>query len=492
MKALSERGDSMDEQNIKKKVVSGAVWKFAERIIAQAISLIVSIIIARLLDPSEYGVVSIVTVFFAFANVIISGGLNTALIQKKEADKDDYNTVFTISFILSIVLYGLLFFTAPLIAKIYKQPILTSIIRVLGFSLPIYALKSVVCASISANLQFRKFFFATLGGTIFSAVIGITLAIKGFGAWALVAQQLSNTAIDTLILFMVTRLRLSFKIVFDKLKGLFRYGYKILLSSILGVTINQINPLFIGLKYTSADLSFYTKGRSFPETLSSSITYTITAVLFPVLSKYQDDKERLLQYTRLYMKVASFVVFPVMLGFAGIAENFVLILLGDKWLPAVYYIQIVSIATMFDIVAAGNCETIKAMGRSDVFLKIEIIKKAGYFITLILFLLFSNSPQVLAISLFVCTVIQVVVNSIPNRMLIGYKSIQQIMDIFPNFVNAFIMFFVVMIVGKIQMNAIALLVLQIFIGGIVYLLIGIISKNKSIRILLNTVKRRGE
>ena len=492
MKALSERGDSMDEQNIKKKVVSGAVWKFAERIIAQAISLIVSIIIARLLDPSEYGVVSIVTVFFAFANVIISGGLNTALIQKKEADKDDYNTVFTISFILSIVLYGLLFFTAPLIAKIYKQPILTSIIRVLGFSLPIYALKSVVCAFISANLQFRKFFFATLGGTIFSAVIGITLAIKGFGAWALVAQQLSNTAIDTLILFMVTRLRLSFKIVFDKLKGLFRYGYKILLSSILGVTINQINPLFIGLKYTSADLSFYTKGRSFPETLSSSITYTISAVLFPALSKYQDDKERLLQYTRLYMKVASFVVFPVMLGFAGIAENFVLVLLGDKWLPAVYYIQIVSIATMFDIVAAGNCETIKAMGRSDVFLKIEIIKKVGYFITLILFLLFSNSPQVLAISLLVCTVIQVVVNSIPNRMLIGYKSIQQIMDIFPNFVNAFIMFFVVMIVGKIQMNAIALLVLQIFIAGIVYLLIGIISKNKSISILLNTIKRRGE
>ena len=482
----------MDEQNIKKKVVSGAVWKFAERIIAQAISLIVSIIIARLLDPSEYGVVSIVTVFFAFANVIISGGLNTALIQKKEADKDDYNTVFTISFILSIVLYGLLFFTAPLIAKIYKQPILTSIIRVLGFSLPIYALKSVVCAFISANLQFRKFFFATLGGTIFSAVIGITLAIKGFGAWALVAQQLSNTAIDTMILFMVTRLRLSFKIVFDKLKGLFRYGYKILLSSILGVTINQINPLFIGLKYTSADLSFYTKGRSFPETLSSSITYTISAVLFPALSKYQDDKERLLQYTRLYMKVASFVVFPVMLGFAGIAENFVLVLLGDKWLPAVYYIQIVSIATMFDIVAVGNCETIKAMGRSDVFLKIEIIKKVGYFITLILFLLFSNSPQVLAISLLVCTVIQVVVNSIPNRMLIGYKSIQQIMDILPNFVNAFIMFFVVMIVGKIQMNAIALLVLQIFIGGIVYLLIGIISKNKSISILLNTVKRRGE
>lgn len=480
----------MNGQNIKKKVISGAVWKFAERIIAQAVSLIVSIIIARLLNPSDYGVVSIVTVFFSFANVIISGGLNTALIQKKEADKDDYNTVFTISFILAIFLYLALFLTAPFIAKIYKQPILVSIIRVLGFSLPIYALKSVVCAYISANLQFRKFFFATLGGTLTSAVVGIFMALNGFGAWALVAQQLTNTVIDTLILFLVTKLKLSFNMTFNRVKGLVQYGYKILLSSLLGVTVNQINPLFIGLKYTSADLSFYTKGRSFPETLSSSMTYTISSVLFPALSKYQDDKERLLQCTRLYMRIASFVVFPVMLGFAGVAENFVLVLLGEKWLPTVYYIQIASIATMFDVVAAGNCETIKAMGRSDIFLKIEVIKKIGYFITLILFLVFSNSPRVLAISLLVCTVIQVVVNSIPNRKLIVYKGIQQIKDIFPNFFIAIIMFFVVEIVGKIQINAIAVLCLQILTGMLVYLLIAILTKNKAISILVNIIKKR--
>lgn len=482
----------MDEQNTKKKVISGAVWKFAERVMAQAVSLLVSIIIARLLDPSDFGVVSIVIVFFSFANVIISGGLNTALIQKKEADRDDYNTVFTISFILSVILYAVLFFTAPLIAKIYKQPILTSIIRVLGLSLPVYALKSVVCAYISARLQFRKFFFATLGGTLTSAVVGVVLALNGFGAWALVAQQLTNTIIDTLILFLVTKLKLSFRIAFDKAKGLIQYGYKILLSSLLGVTINQINPLFIGLKYTSADLSFYTKGRTFPETLSSSMTYTISSVLFPALSKYQDDKERLLQCTRLYMRIASFVVFPVMLGFAGIAEKFVLVLLGEKWLPAVYYIQIASVATMFDVVAAGNCETIKAMGRSDVFLKIEIIKKIGYFATLIVFLVFSNSPQKLAISLLICTVIQVVVNSIPNRRLIGYKGIQQIMDVFPNLIVAVIMFFVVRIVGKIQINAIAVLCLQILIGMLLYVLTAIITKNKSISILIDTIKKQGE
>lgn len=478
----------MSEMNIKKSVVTGAAWKFAERIIAQAVSLIVSIVIARLLEPSDYGVVSIVTVFFAFANVIISGGLNTALIQKKEADKEDYNTVFTISFAVAVVLYLILFFAAPFIAKIYNQPILLYIIRVLGFSLPIYAVKSVLCAYISSNLQFKKFFYATLGGTLASAVVGIAMALKGFGAWALVAQQLTNTTIDTLILFLVTRLRLSFKIALARVRELVRYGYKILLSSLLGVTINQINPLFIGVKYTSADLSFYTKGRSFPETLSSSITYTISAVLFPALSKYQDDKERLLQYTRIYMRVASFVVFPVMLGFAGVSENFVRLLLGVKWLPAAYYIQITCFAMMFDVIAAGNCETIKAMGRSDVFLKIEVIKKAGYFITLILFLLLSDNPQVLALSLLVCTFIQVVVNSVPNRRLIGYKGFQQIMDIFPNLFIAIIMFFIVELVGRIQIKAIVGLCLQILAGILVYFAVAIITKNKAISILVNTIK----
>lgn len=470
--------------DIKKSVINGAFWKFAERIIAQVVSLIVSIIIARLLDPSDYGVVSIVTVFFAFANVIISGGLNTALIQKKDADKDDYNTVFTISFIAAIVLYLILFFAAPFIAKIYKQSMLLHIIRILGISLPIYALKSVLCAYVSSNMQFKKFFYSTLGGTLISAVVGIVMALKGFGAWALVVQQLTNTVIDTSILFFVTKLKLSFNIALHRLKGLVQYGYKILLSSLLSVTINQINPLFIGLKYSSADLSFYTKGKSFPETLSSSITYTISAVLFPALSKYQDDKERLLKYTRLYMKVASFVVFPVMLGFAGVSKNFLYVLLGEKWLPAAYYIQVTCFAMMFDVVAAGNCETIKAMGRSDVFLKIEVIKKSGYFITLILFLLLSNSPRVLAFSLVVCTTIQVLVNSIPNRKLIGYKISYQLLDLMPNLVQSVVMFGMVKLVELISIKPIYILGIQIIVGVAVYLLISLITRNESVKILI--------
>ena len=480
----------MDDKNIKKSVIMGAVWKFAERIIAQAVSLIVSIIIARLVDPSDFGVVSIVTVFFAFANVIISGGLNTALIQKKNADEDDYNTVFTISFIVAVIIYLILFVTAPFIAEVYHQPMLVGITRVLGFSLPIYAVKSVVCAYVSANLQFRKFFFATLGGTLVSAIVGIAMALNGFGAWALVAQQLTNTTIDTLILFLVTKLKLSFRIAVARVKGLIQYGYKILLSSLLGVTITQINPLFIGLKYTSADLSFYTKGRTFPEALSSSMTYTISAVLFPALSKYQDNKEELLRYTRMYMRLASFVVFPVMLGFAGIAESFVTVFLGTKWIETIYYIQSACFAMMFDVVAAGNCETIKAMGRSDIFLKIEVIKKTGYIVTLILFLLFSDTPKALAVSLIVFSVIQVIVNSIPNRKLIGYKGNYQLMDLVPNLVISLAMFAVVWWMGRLPIDTATKMGAQIIAGVAVYVLLAVVTKNRALGELWNFFKLR--
>ncbi len=480
----------MGENNIKQKVVYGAVWKFSERILAQVVSLMVSIIIARLLDPSDYGVVSLVTIFFTFANIIISGGLNTALIQKKDADREDYNSVFTVSFIIALVIYGTLFLAAPWIAECYHQPILKSIIRVLGLSLPIYALKAIVCAYVSSRMQFKMFFVATLGGTLLSALVGITMAINGFGAWALVAQQLTNTIVDTIILFWATKLRLAFQISIEKLRPLFRYGSKIFLSSLMGVTINQINPLFIGLKYTSADLSFYTKGRSFPETISGSITYTLSSVLFPAMAKYQDDKERLLQYTRLYMRIASFIVFPVMLGFFAVSENFILFFLTEKWLPAVYYIQIACVALMFDIVAAGNCETIKAMGRSDVYLKIEIIKKLGYFVTLFLFLVLTNSPKGLALSTVICTVIQISVNSIPNRKLIGYKGIYQLQDLIPNLIISVVMLIFVLFLGELKFNPGIELFLQIVIGGVLYLGIAFITKNQSLKEIMGIMRNK--
>lgn len=479
------------ESNTKNKALTSVFWKFAERIIAQTISLVVSIILARILTPEDYSVVGIVTIFFSFSNILISGGLNTALIQKKDADTKDYSTVFHISVIFSVLIYICLFLLAPIISKMYNKPVLIAVIRVMGLILPINAVKSIWCAYISSHLQFKKFFFATIVGTIISAFVGIFMATNGFGVWALVAQQMTNSFIDTLMLVFLTRIHIAPKVSFERLKKLFGYGWKVLLASLLGTVYSEINPLFIGLKYSTADLSYYTKGRSFPFLISSTATNTLSAVLFPVLAKNQDDKEALLSYTRMFVRLASYIAFPLMIGFFSVADKFIGVVLTDKWLPAVPYVRIFCISCMFDMIHIGNCETIKAMGRSDVYLIMEFAKKTGYFIVIGCFLMFSNSPITLALSFIICTLIAVVVNSIPNQKLINYKYSYQIKDLLPNLLSAIVMGLAVYFVGKLRINEILLLILQILFGGAVYILLSILTKNKCFwYIYLNVLKRK--
>ncbi len=481
-------------ENIKNKAVHGVVWKFMERILAQLVSMVVAIILARMLTPGDYSVVGIVVIFFNFANVIISGGLNAALMQKKEADAEDYSTVLHISVLASVVLYGVLFLCAPLIADLYGQPILISVIRIMALSLPIYAIKSVLCAYVSANLQFRKFFFSTIGGTLISAVVGIYMAQKGYGPWALVAQQLTNTAIDTLILFLTTRMGIVLRISFTKFKTLFAYGWKVLMTSLLTTTYTEVIPLFIGIRFTPTDLSFYTKGKGFPELASSTVTNTLSAVMFPVMAKFQDDKQRLLQYTRRFMRVASYISFPVMLGFFAVSDTFVSVVLTDKWLPAAFYIRIFCISSMFDMIHSGNASTIKAMGRSDIFLIMEIIKKSCYFVIIACFMFLSGRPQILAFATILCTVVAIVVNCVPNRSLIGYGFRQQAMDLLPNLIIAGIMCGVVLLVGTLSLALPVMLLLQIAVGAAVYIVLSIITRNDNFfyvwQMVKSYVKRR--
>ena len=475
-------------ENIKGKAFSGAIWKLLERVIAQGISLVVSIVIARILDPEDYSVVSIVAIFFTFANVFITSGFNTALIQKKDADSDDYSSVLITSMVVSVALYFIMFFAAPIIAKAYRHDILVQVIRVMGLALPITAFKSILCAYISSKLLFRKFFFATIGGTIISAFVGIWMAIKGFGPWALVAQQLTNTIIDTLILWITTRVRFGKRFSVERMKPLFQYSWKLFVAQMIGTAYVEINPLIIGMKYSGKDLSFYTKGRSFPHFMSTSLTSTLSSVLFPVLSKYQDSKEHLLKYTRLFIMVTSYIVFPLMIGLLVVSDSFVSLVLTDKWLPASIYIKIFCIANMFDMINSGNCETIKAMGRSDIYLKIDIIKKTAYFAIIGLFLLLSNSPEMLAVSFIICALVAITVNSFPNRKLIGYHIKDQVMDVLPNLINSTIMGVTVYFIGRFIPNKLVCLIIQILSGIIIYLFIGMLTHNKGQRYMLETAQ----
>ena len=479
----------MEEKNLKSKVIFGTIWKLMERIIAQLVSMIVSIILARLLTPEDYSSVSLVIIFFAFANILISGGFNSAQKKKKDSDKLDFSTILIFSVAVSLIIYIVLFFYAPAISRIYHRPELVPVIRVMGISLPITAVKSIWCAYISSKLMFKKFFFATIGGTIMSAVVGIAMAAKGFGVWALVAQQMTNTTVDTIILMISTPVSFGLRFSFSRFRQLFAYGWKIIVTSIIGTVYTQVVPLFIGARYSNHDLSFYTKGRSFPELLSSTTTYTVSAVLFPFLSKFQDRKEKLLEYTRLYIRLSSFLTFPLMLGFFAISETFVRVVLTEKWLPAVPYIRVFCLASMFDMCSAGNCETIKAMGRSDVYLVIEIIKKTSYFIVLALFLTFTREPVTLAYAFIVCAAIAVVVNAVPSRKLIGYKFTFQLMDLLPNLLLSVLMSAIVIFVGKaLQSSSIVTLLAQVLCGIVVYLLLCICTGNKDFKYMLHLAK----
>ena len=480
---------SNESNQLKSSAFGGAAWKFAERFSAQLVSLVVSIVLARILMPDDYSVVGIVNIFFVICNVLIIGGLNTALIQKKDADTLDYATVLHTTMLMAAVLYGVMFFCAPPISRLYQKPILVPIIRVMSLTFFINAFKSVLTAYTSSLLDFKKTFISAFIGTAVSAAIGITLALNCFGAWALVAQQMINAAIDTVILFLITRFRIVLRFSLNRLKGLFAYGWKIFASSIITVIYDECCPLIVGVKFSGADLAYYNKGKSFPGLLNSSITDTLSAVLFPVIAKVQDDGAAVLAITRRYMKTASYIVFPLMVGFLTVSENFILVLLTEKWAAAIPYVRIFCLSFMFNIVQIGNLQAIKAMGRSDIVLVLEIIKKSLYFAIIAAFVFLSDSAQMLAVSSILCTLVACLVNTWPNRKLIGYKYRYQIMDILPNLALSVLMGAVVLLVGKLALPRILLLGVQILTGGCAYVVLSLISKNENFLYLLGFCKQ---
>ncbi len=473
---------------IKNKAVSGAIWKFMESFLAQFITLAVTIILARILSPEDYAPTSIIMIFISFCNVFITGGLNTALIQKKDADALDFSSVTLVTLIMATVIYIIMFFASPAIAALYNQPILVPMIRVMAIILFINGIQSIASAKASSDLKFKAFFYATLIGTISSAIIGIILAKNGAGSWALIAQQLSGGVINTTLILVITRMKLSVKFSFERFKGLFSYGWKIFASSVITIIYDELKPLIVGVKYSGADLAVYNKGRSLPGTINTSICSTLSSVLFPVISKVQTDLGAVLSISRNYMRVSSYIVFPALLGFAAVSDTFVLLFLTEKWLPVVPYIKIFSISYMFNILQTGNLQTIRAIGRSDIILKLEIIKKVSFFIVIALFVAFSNSPEWLAISGIVTTLIATICNFVPNKRLIGYKYRYVFADIIPNLLISLLMMGFVFFLGMIKINPILKLIIQIFSGGCIYILLSIILKNPNFKYALSMIK----
>ncbi|MBD9338499.1 MAG: lipopolysaccharide biosynthesis protein [[Ruminococcus] faecis] len=469
-----------------KSFINNFIWRFAERCGAQLVTFIVSIVLARILTPEDYGVVALVTVFTSILQVFVDSGLGTALIQKKNADDLDFSSVFYFNFVVCIVLYIIMFFTAPFISVFYNDSSLISIVRVASLMIVISGVKGIQQAYVSRNMLFKCFFFATLGGTIFSAFIGIGFAYAGFGVWAIVAQQLSNTAIDTLILWIIVKWRPKKMFSIKRLKELLNFGWKLLVSSLLNTVYNNLRNLIIGKYYSSVDLAYYNQGEKFPNLIVTNINSSIDSVLLPTLSSAQDEKNRVKNMTRRAIKTSTYIMAPLMMGLAFCASPIVRLILTEKWMPCVPYLQIFCITYMFWPIHTANLNAINAMGRSDYFLKLEIAKKTIGMILLLSTMHFG--VMVMAYSLLVTTVTSMIINSWPNRNLLGYSLKEQIIDIFPGIFLALFMGLVISLVRLLALPDIVTLALQIPLGTVIYIGLSYIFKIEPFEYLLNMVK----
>lgn len=475
-----------NSSSLKTKVISGVIWRFAERFGARTVEFVVSLILARLLSPQDYGTVALITVFTNILQVFVDSGLGNALIQKKDADDLDFSTVFYTNVVFCVLLYILSFICAPLISKFYGIPELKNYFRVLSITILISGIKNVQQAYVSRNMLFKRFFFSTLIGTIVAAICGVLMAFSGYGVWALIAQQIINLTIDTMILWITVKWRPKKLYSFARLKGLYTYGWKLLASALLDTVYNNLRQLIIGKLYSAEDLAFYNRGRQFPSFLVTNIDNSIDTVLLPAFSQSQDNTYRLKEMTRRSIEICSYIMAPLMVGLAVCSESLVKVLLTEKWLPAVPYLQIFCFVFILYPIHTTNLNAISALGRSDIFLKLEIIKKIigmG-----ILFITMRLGVKAMAYGMLASSIIGVVINSHPNRKLLHYKLGQQIIDILPNFACAIIMGMVVLAVRNILPNELMSLILQVLVGICCYILLSKITKNVSYTYLLEAVR----
>lgn len=477
----------MDNASLKRNTLIALFWKFCERFGVSGVQFILQIILARLLTPNDYGMLSIMIIFVNLANVFIQNGFNTALIQKKDTIEEDYSSVFWISLLASIIIYLALFVFAPVISDFYKMTNFVKPFRIISLMIIPGALNSIQIAIVSKKMDFKKIFTSNLLSIIFSGIVGVVLAYLGFGVWALVFQTLLNVTIACIVMWFTVKWRPKILFNFYRLKLLFNYGWKLLLSSLLETLYQELSSLVIGKKFNSNTLGFYNRGKQFPQFLINAINGSVQSVMLPAMSSIQDKKDQVKNVMRKSIKLSSYVIFPIMVGLAVVADPLVKILLTDKWSQCVPYLQIFCFSFAFYPVHTCNLQTINALGRSDIYLKLEIIKKSIGIVVLAIAVFGFHSPIAIAMTGVFTTFTSCFINAYPNKKLINYSYIEQMKDILPNFILSCVMGVVVYPIIYLNMNSFIILVLQVIIGMLVYLGISFIFKIESFKYIYNTL-----
>ncbi len=417
--------------------------------------------------PEDFGSIALVQVFVTFSNVLVVTGFSTSIIQKKKIDETEISSIFYCSFALAIILYIVLFLSAPFIAIYYKQPGLSQVLRVIALVLPFGAYNSIQSALLVRRMDFKIQFFCCFIAVTIAGMVGVFLAFKGLGIWAIVAYNISNTIIISIMYSIIVRWRPLLYFSKTKVLILLSFGWKITVSAIIDTLYTNLFTLAIGKKYSTKDLAYYNRGQQLPLLLSRNVTSSISTVMLPVFSQLQDKKIELKSAVRNSVSLCSFVMFPIIMGLLACSRPLVLLLYSEKWIEAVPYMQLFCIAYMFYPINMANTQALNGMGRSDLFLKLNAIKK-GLGILVLVFLL-PYGVKTITLGYAATSIISVLINIAPNRKLLSYGYFEQLKDVMPSLILSVSMCAICLLLAVFIKNTILLLAVQVVTGMVFYL-----------------------
>ena len=471
--------------NLKNKTITGFIWRFMQNAGTQIVNFIISIVLARILTPNDYGIVAMVTVFTSIAMVFINVGFSSSIIQKKDLTDTDINTSFYSSLLVGLILYIILFFCSPLIASFYEESLLIKLIKVESLMVVFGSIYSVPQALLTRTLQFKKSFILSVVGMIVQGAFGILFAYNGFGPWALVLSTVLNYFVCAILIWFIVSWKPKLCFSIESFTRTFRFSFQMLIASLLDTIFNNIRSIIIGKQYNSSDLAYYNRGYQFPTLVMTQVDGAVTTVLFSSLSKFQDDWENGLKVLRRAMKTSMYVCTPLMFGLFIVARPMIIFLLTDKWLPSVKYVQLICILCLSWPLSSLR-HALNALGKSDVSLKLNFFNK---FITLIFLLItYRISIDLMILSTVIAAYLTHCISMFVYRKYLKYSIKEQVLDILPSLILSFMMISIISFLSIFNLGNTCLLFVQISVGIISYILLSIIFKNDSYIYILDFLK----
>ena len=478
---------SINVENKGNSIAASMIFKSLERYSVLAFQTIVQIFIARILAPSDYGLVAMMAVFISIANIFINNGFNMAIVQKPQAGSKDFGTALLLNFLIGIALYVLIFLAAPYIAIFYDDSQITLCLRVLALLLPVGSISSIQSAIATREMQFKNLFICNVFGSVISGILGVILALVGAGVWALITQQLTSVIVISIILAYHSTWKPRFNYLSNSAREMFAFGWKMLVAGLINQVYNELNSLIIGKKYTAADLAFYTRGRQLPDLVTTGIDSALQSVTLSAFAKNQNDHAYLRQLLKKTLTSNSYLLIPILTYLAVAAAPITELLLTEKWLPLVPYMQICCFTYAFHPMASIDMQVLAAIGRSDLRLKLEFIKKPLGILLLILSIPYG--PVAIAISAAITSIFSLVVGIIACQLCVQYTLLQHFKDVVPIFICSAIAGGCAFLVGQIPIAILLLLLLQGVVGLTVYAMLTWWFKVPGCVDVLNTILR---